>query len=207
MKSAPTTQQRHPGHRPLCATSGFTLIELLAVITLIAMLMAMIFGAAQLVIRSTKNQRASVSARALEVAIQNYRTVYGQWPVPAAAVLPLSTGTTGAYSTFTVSCPGGGLILDVYSNYNYLVFDLMRSSSNDTTRNPYNTNNVPFIDNSTVFALTASGLTPRHRLRADPVFTGLVEAEHPIVYQPGSGGIGYYSIRFEFELERVTVSP
>ena len=206
MNSAPTTKQRHPGHRPLCASSGFTLIELLAVITLIAMLMAMIFGAAQLVIRSTKNQRASVSARALEVAIQNYRTVYGQWPVPAAAVLPLSTGTTGTYSTFSVSCSGGGLILDVYSNYNYLVFDLMRSSSNDT-RNTYNTNNVPFIDNSTVFALTTSGLTPRHRLPADSAIDGLVEAAHPIVYQPGSGGIGYYSIRFEFDLERVTVSP
>lgn len=206
MNSAPTTKQRHPGHRPSCATSGFTLIELLAVITLMAMLMAMIFGAAQLVIKNTKKQRASISARALEVAIQNYRTVYGQWPVPAAAVLPLSTGTSGVYSTFSVSCSGGGLILDVYSNYNYLVFDLMRSSSNDT-RNPYNTNNVPFIDNSTVFALTTSGLTPRHRLPADLLINGLVAPNCPIVYQPGSGGIGYYSIRFEFELERVTVSP
>ncbi|MFZ4395998.1 MAG: type II secretion system protein [Kiritimatiellia bacterium] len=189
MNSTPTTKQRHPGHQPLCTTSGFTLIELLAVITLIAMLMAMIFGAAQLVIRSTKNQRASVSAKALEVAIQNYRTVYGQWPVASTLV-----------GSITAS------VLNISGPVNWQVFDMLRSSSNDT-RNPYNTNNVPFIDNSTVFALSTSGLTPRHRLPADSAISGLVEAEHPIVYQPGSGGIGYYSIRFEFELERVTVSP
>ncbi len=189
MKSAPTTQQRHPGHRPLCATSGFTLIELLAVITLIAMLMAMIFGAAQLVIRSTKNQRVSHTAKALEVAIQNYRTVYGQWPVASTLVGSITSS-----------------VLNVSGPVNWQVFDMLRSSSN-ATRNPYNTNNVPFIDNSTVFALTASGLTPRHRLPADPAINGLVAPNCPIVYQPGSGGIGYYSIRFEFELERVTVSP
>jgi hypothetical protein len=153
------------------------------------MLMATVTMAAQYVVRSVKTQRMNITAKALEVAICQYRTTYGNWPI-----------STNLASTIAANPFIGG-------TNNYLVFDLLRASSNDT-RNPFNTNNIPFLDISTVLSLKAGNqLTPRHLLPADPACSGLVEPNRPIVYQNPSGGYGYYNISFNFELDTVSITP
>jgi type II secretory pathway pseudopilin PulG len=166
-------------------------LELLAVITLIALLVAALFAAAQHVVTAMKSQRRDLTARSLETAITKYRTDYGNWPIHPTVANAISNSSLRL----------GGVT-------NYWVFDLLRSSTNDT-RNLYNTNNISYLDLSTLMSVNAAGrLTPRHLLPADATPNdGLVEAERPIVYAHPNGGIGYYSISFDFEADTVTITP
>ena len=164
---------------------GFTLLELLVVISLIATLMALLFGAATLVRKAAQKHQGAAIAPALQVAIANYRHEFGQWPVdPSLTVTP-------------------GTQLKIPGTNNFLVFDMLRASSG-TAINPFNTNNLPFIDNSTVMTTTnGTQLTPRHLL---PSTGGLIASGFPIAYQKSDGSIGYYSVTIDFEQETVEVN-
>ena len=54
---------------------------------------------------------------------------------------------------------------------------------------------------------TPGRITPRHLLPADSSYNGLVEEKRPIVYAHPGGGIGYFSISFNFEADTVSISP
>ncbi len=59
---------------------GFTLIEILMVISVMAILATLTTGAAIKLLQSSRNRRADATARALEVALQNYRAANNKWP-------------------------------------------------------------------------------------------------------------------------------
>jgi prepilin-type N-terminal cleavage/methylation domain-containing protein len=178
---------------------GFTIIELLAVITLIAMLIALLFGAAQYVIRTARDQQAHTTATALQVAIASYRHEYGQWPT----ALALPNGSPASGVIFTNS--GDGYVLTVPGPQNNLIFDVLINSSTAGEHPQYNTNNVLFIDNSTVLTTTDNVQCIRRFMLLPPPATGLIPTGHPIVYVPRDGGIGYYSVTIWFDLEKCEV--
>jgi len=181
----------------------------MAVILLIAFLISILFGAAQYVIKTARFQRATSTAAALQAAISTYRHEYGLWPIPNDSTLQAQLATLGssppatnAYAQWTLTKTSDGISVTFPTKYNYLVFDMLRASSG-SAQNPYNTNNVPFIDNSTVFATTnAAQFTPRYRVSSSG---GMIEAGHPIVYQNRDGTMGYYSITIWFDMEKVEV--
>jgi len=189
--------------------AGFTIIELMAVILLIALLISILFGAAQYVVRTARFQRATSTAAALQAAIATYRHEYGLWPIPddptlqaQLATLSSSPPATNAYAQWTLTKTSDGISVTFPTVNNYLVFDMLRASSG-SAQNPYNTNNVQFIDNSTVFTTTNAPLfIPRYRISSSG---GMIEAGHPIVYQNRDGTMGYYSITIWFDMEKVEV--
>lgn len=197
-----TIKDKRTNATPNKRTGGFTLIELLAVITLIAILASASYGAAIYVIRATRAQKSTCEAAALQVAIGTYRQAYGQWPVPAVAVGPLSAGTTGDFGSFAITNGAGGLFLDVKPAYNHLVFDLMRHASVDTSAIESNTNNIPFIDGSAVYCMSGGRITPRRML---PIVADMIEAGHPIAYVTARGTAGTFGVTFDFERDVVTV--
>ena len=66
------------------AQSGFTLVELLVVISIIVVLAALSFGAAQVAIKKGNTLKAKTDATALETAIQQYYQEYSKLPSIAA---------------------------------------------------------------------------------------------------------------------------
>ena len=62
------------------AQSGFTLVELLVVISIIVVLAALSFGAAQVAIKKGNTLKAKTDATALETAIQQYYQEYSKLP-------------------------------------------------------------------------------------------------------------------------------
>ncbi len=167
---------------------GFTLIELLAVIVLISMLLGLLFGAAQFVVKNARARRAESTAAALQVALCSYRHEYGRWPVPTSLESSITNST-----------------LIISGTNNWMVFDMLRATTNGTAYTVGNPTNIRFIDESTVFALNASGQRmPRYQLPGGD--GSMIPERCPIVYQTRDGGTGYFSITFSFEQEKVSVS-
>jgi len=222
LEHQPRTKNQEPRTINPPRRGGFTIIELLAVITLIAMLAALLFGAAQYVVRTARDQQAHTTATALQVAIASYRHEYGQWPIPDAsssegsslqnALKSASTnGPTLSWSGGTVTNSSDGLSVTFAGNYNYLVFDQLRATTNNVPAdlNGPNPHNVHFIDDSTVVAETSQA--PIHngqcirRYQLPSGGNGMIEQKHAVVYVPRNGGIGYYGITIWFDLEKCEV--
>lgn len=62
------------------ANSGFTLVELLVVISIIVVLAAMSFGAANMAINKSKKLQTSNDAMGLQTALNNYYSEYSKLP-------------------------------------------------------------------------------------------------------------------------------
>ena len=60
--------------------AAFTLIELLTVVAILALLVGLLFPAANLVRQSAKRRQAQQQAQALVQAVKEYRLAYGKWP-------------------------------------------------------------------------------------------------------------------------------
>jgi prepilin-type N-terminal cleavage/methylation domain-containing protein len=75
---------------------GFTLIELLVVITIIAILVGMVFATGPVIMRNARKASTRTDMKNLEIAINDYYTEYGRYPVPADQVDDLFIGESGA---------------------------------------------------------------------------------------------------------------
>ena len=193
------------------------MIELLAVMTLIAMLIALVFGAAQFVIKNARQQQAINTANALQVAIANYRHEYGHWPIPGdSAASGLQTGlknvphdSTLQYPLWTIANiknPNDVMysVSVTFSNTaNYLVFDMLRNDSDPTAKPTDNPNNIRFIDDSTVMAVSQGQLVRRFTLR--PSGGGMIPSGYPLGYLARDHSISNFNVTISFETETVTV--
>jgi len=68
---------------------GFTLVELMIVMVVMAIIATLATGAAIKSIRQAKEQRVNATGVVLQMALANYRTVEGHWPLVAGE----TTGT------------------------------------------------------------------------------------------------------------------
>lgn len=220
-RSPSNRQTVQPSHRPTGLRAGFTLLELLAVMTLIAMLIGVILGAAQYVIKTARQRRAEATAAALRAAITTYRHEYGKWPLPDDSVAPgLSAALTAAvngapatngYALWTIGKDDTGIYITFSNKFNFLVFDVLRASTNNvpfpTGPNP---KNIKFTDDSTVMAEvsrdpTHNGQrTPRHLLPSGA--NNMIEDKHTIIYMNRAGATDYYGVKIEIEKEVATVT-
>lgn len=60
---------------------GFTIIELLVVVSIMAVIATLATGAAIKAVKHSREKRIDTMAKALEMALVNYRALYGKWPV------------------------------------------------------------------------------------------------------------------------------
>jgi len=74
--------------------TGFTLIELLTVITIIAILMAMLFPFVGSIKESARQRKADQDIRIIVNAVQNYYVDYGQYPAMDPNPNPQNVGDT-----------------------------------------------------------------------------------------------------------------
>jgi prepilin-type N-terminal cleavage/methylation domain-containing protein len=73
---------------------GFTLIELLTVITIIAILMAMLFPFVFAIKETARQRKADQDIRVIVNAVQNFHVDYGQYPAVDPNSNPQNTGDT-----------------------------------------------------------------------------------------------------------------
>ena len=59
---------------------GFTIVELLVVVAIMAVIATLATGAAVKAARQNRSKRINMTAKALELALMNYRTLHGEWP-------------------------------------------------------------------------------------------------------------------------------
>jgi len=62
---------------------GFTLVELMMVMVVMAIIATLATGAAMKSIKQGKEQRINATSVVLQMALANYRTVEGHWPLAA----------------------------------------------------------------------------------------------------------------------------
>lgn len=67
------------------STSGFTLVELLVVMAIIAILASVVLVSGTAAINAAKRAKANNTASQIQLAIMNYYTEYGVYPIPAGA--------------------------------------------------------------------------------------------------------------------------
>jgi len=167
--------------------AGFTLIEMLAVITIIALLIGAVVGSAFLIIHSARLTRYNATGAALEVALNAYRTEYGNWPIPS----PSSGGPTpGAVSTWSVS------------NNNYLVFDMLQTAN--AASNP---RGIRFMDYNTMFTLPLNGTQRMSLFQLQQKSGGTLPTGNPLVYVTAAGKTASFTVSFDFSTDTATVSP
>jgi prepilin-type N-terminal cleavage/methylation domain-containing protein len=68
---------------------GFTLVELMMVMVVMAIIATLATGAAMKSIKQAKEQRVNATSVILQMALMNYRTVEGHWPLASGE----TTGT------------------------------------------------------------------------------------------------------------------
>lgn len=177
--------------QPVVQRAGFTLIELLAVVTLIAILLGMILGAAQFVVRTARDRRASATGKALEVAIYTYRHEYNKWPVPSA-LTPVND------------------IVTVSGTDNAKIFSALRWDVSDGS-DPDNAKHIHFLEESTIFTyLTTASSDINGTSRTGFVPLNLMpqgSTQYPLAYMDRKGNVKYYKVTINFEADTVAVSP
>ena len=200
--------QRRPG-------AGFTIIELITVISLIAMLIAILFGAAQYVVKSARKQRANVTARVLEVAVASYRHEYGHWPLPDDSTgdnleTTLSTMSGQAAATNSdanwIAIKTNNSFTVAFTNMaNYLVFDRMRAITNNTAGPAENPNNIRFVDDGAVYVINNGQRVLRYTLPSSTDISGSLKTGFPIAYMTSDGTNAYFGITIDFVQDTVTI--
>jgi len=178
--------------QPLNRSRGFTLLELLAVILIIAILLGLMTHAAQLVIRAAREKRLSITCRTLETAMARYRDEYGAWPIPRVPNT-FEGDYDPAYLVDTNS-----FSYRVYGDNNKNWFTLLRA----TAANNFNPKKVPFVDETTIFTMTAQGRTPLYVARAQP---GRENEAFPFVGVSRRGDTVYFSIEINVDKDTVEV--
>jgi len=177
--------------RPTASRAGFTLIELLAVLTVIAILLGMILGAAMFVIKTARDRRSNATGKALEVALNVYRHEYNKWPVPST--LPPVNG-----------------VVTVSGTANAKVFSALRWNV-PVGSDPDNVKHIHFLEESTLFTYLSSpssdingdsrqGFVPLHLMPQG-------SAQYPLAYMDRKGNVQYYKVTINFEDDTVAVSP
>jgi len=183
METQPRTRNQEPGTVKPPLRGGFTLVELLAVITLISVLIGIVFGTAQFVVKTARQRQAEVTQAALENALTSYRHEYGKWPVDPNAFPD---------NVITNAEDGLGRRLMVNGPDNWKIFDLLRV--NNIT---FNQNGIPFIDESTVLGMDNQGNVRQRCL--------ITDSKCPLVYKARDGTFAYFTITNWFELDKVDV--
>jgi len=88
--------------------AGFTLIELLVVVSVIALLIGILMSAVGGIRAKALDKRVETEVKSLAIAVREYHTEIGDWPIPSA------------------QADTGG----VWSNDNYLVFNMLVKQKN-----------------------------------------------------------------------------
>jgi prepilin-type N-terminal cleavage/methylation domain-containing protein/prepilin-type processing-associated H-X9-DG protein len=86
--------------------SGFTLIELLVVIAIIAVLIALLLPAVQAAREAARRAQCVNNLKQLGLALHNYNSSYGSFPIGRSVFTTATTGTTPySYSPFAMLLP------------------------------------------------------------------------------------------------------
>ena len=86
--------------------SGFTLIELLVVIAIIAVLIALLLPAVQAAREAARRAQCVNNLKQLGLALHNYNSSYGSFPIGRSVFVTATTGTTPySYSPFAMLLP------------------------------------------------------------------------------------------------------
>lgn len=171
---------------PTSPRAAFTLVELLAVICIIGILLGIVLGAAQFIVRTARENRYNSTGAALKVALETYRHEYNHWPIPSSITI----------------VPGGS-----WTNTgpdNYTIFDMLHTeNAND------NPKGIRFLDYSGIFTLSSGARKTLYQALNDDGGTLKMApaALHPIVYVTRSSKTAYYKVTFNFDLDTVSVSP
>ena len=67
--------------KPKKRRTGFTLIELLIVVSILGILIGIIFGSASYVMDGQARKRAKTEIKMLEIGVEEYRRVFGHYPI------------------------------------------------------------------------------------------------------------------------------
>lgn len=119
-----------------CA-SGFTLIELVVVISVIAILMALLFPAFQSAQNQAKRTQAKNDLTQIVTAVNAFYTEYGKYPAPDA---------TGSFTSDTVF--GDSNNTGKYKSFQ--LFNTLRAVQTDNTAVALNPKLISFIQGNTV---------------------------------------------------------
>lgn len=171
--------------------AGFTLLELLAVIVLIAILIGIVLGAAQSLVKVARVKRANTTGDTLKVALCAYRHEYNTWPVPASP----------PYSSPPVLTTNGSSVVLIVTNlaHNAQLFDMLRTNA------AANAAHIRFLDETALLTLDASGnRMPLDRARAQSSNPNDI---FPIVYQNRDNSTDFFKVTINFESDTVAVSP
>jgi prepilin-type N-terminal cleavage/methylation domain-containing protein len=173
--------------------NGFTLIELLAVVVIIAILLGIMTGAAQFVVKVARDRRLSMTCRALESAMSRYRHEYGAWPIPRVPNTP-----AGDYDQAYLDTPTNRFYFVVDGANNKEWFHLLRATPN----NALNAKQIRFVDDTTIFTVDSQGARiPLHIARRSEA-----DLKTPFVGVNRAGQTVYFGIRINVDRDTVEVT-
>ena len=93
--------------------AGFTLIELLVVVTIIALLFALVVGGFSYADRFSKTSATVRTMEAIKLALENYKTKFGEFPEPA------NPGTRISLANKSYDVAGGSMLYQALSGDGY----------------------------------------------------------------------------------------
>ena len=182
MKFLPTSPSRSSA-----TASAFTLIELLVVIAIIAVLMGLLFPAAQSAINSAKKTTAKNQAVQIATAITAYETEYGR--------LPAFTGTNMSASNVAMLCTTN----DTVNNPRAILFmeaTAWKNGKGGTNTNgfcdPFNSNNVYSVALDTNYVNQLSNMPYQATMGAQTSSTNITK--HLGVWTVWTNNSKYYLI-------------
>lgn len=164
---------------------GFTIIELLVVISLIATIATLATGAAMKAVTMTRIRRVDATAQMLSMALENYRSLHGQWSFDPD-LNKAKTGD-GTFQTW------GGKSQDSANNaevFGSIFADVRQNRSH--------------VDPSVLFTRVPQGrMTVKQALETgvagDTISVGYPDPSNPNIFK-------YFKVQYNFITDSVTVS-